>query len=471
MLSVGQLGKRYDIYPSDRARFFEFLGSRSHHREHWAVRGFDLEVVRGQAVGIIGSNGAGKSSILRLLAGISEATEGEVRVPGRVAALLDLGVGFQDTFTGRENIELGCKLLGLTDDEITARVPDIIRFAELGAFIDDPVRTYSTGMALRLGFSIAVHVDADLLLVDEVLAVGDQGFQRKCIRRIEAMLAEGCGLVLVSHDLHAVRSLCSEVLWLEAGRVRMRGPGREVVDAYLDLDRLRAGKLAEGGAGAEMVSAVATQPVRAVSMIPGALVEQDATLQKTIMAAVALPSAAQLFAAAAGEAPRLEDNEGLRVSGTGEIRILKVALLDVEGAALDVLRSGDSLLVAVTFRTTERVESPIFGVAIFRNDGTYVYGPNTRYDQLENRAYDGVYTVYIHYPQLALLAGSYRISVAIYDAGHVRPMAWHNQLYELRVEQEVEDHGIVMLPHRWGVIIHHEVVEIEIRGKPLGSTA
>lgn len=452
-LVASGLGKRYDIYPSDRSRFFEFLGSRSHHREHWALRGFDIDVPRGQAIGVIGGNGAGKSSLLRVLAGITEPSEGTVRTFGRVAALLDLNVGFQEAFTGRENIELGCKLLGLSDAEITQRLPDIIRFAELGAFIDDPVRTYSTGMGLRLGFAIAVHVDAELLLVDEVLAVGDQGFQRKCIRRIEQMLANGCGLVLVSHDLHAIRSLCSEVIWLDAGRPRMRGPARDVVDAYLDLDRVRAAR-------AKGTEPDAPAPIsQAARLLPVGLsptTESDPSLQTTVLQACDLPDAAVLYGSDAGEAPRVEDADGLRVSGTGEVRILKVALLDGAGVPRAELNTGDSLVVAVTFRTTEPVESPIFGVALFRNDGTYVYGPNTRYDGVLDAAFDGVYTVFVHYPKLPLLAGSYRISVAVYDKGHVRPMAWHNQLYELKIVQQVEDHGLVMLPHRWGMIVHHD---------------
>ncbi len=454
VLSAQGLGKRYDIYPNDRSRFFEFLGSRSHHREHWAVRGLDLEVHRGHAVGVIGSNGAGKTTLLRLLSGVTEPSEGQVRVPGRLSALLELGVGFQETFTGRENIELGCQLLGLSQPEVEARMPDIIRFAELGTFIDDPVRTYSTGMSLRLGFSIAVHASADVLVVDEVLAVGDQAFQRKCIRRVESMLGEGCGLVLVSHDLHAVRALCKEVVWLDGGRPRMRGPAREVVEAYLDLDRVRAARQRSEAEAAR--PAPQAQPARVLQLPPSKVTEDDAELQAAILRATELPDAALLFDEAPGDAPRVEDADGLRVSGTGEARILRVATCDGSGARVDTLRTGDSLVVAVTFRTTEPVEDPIFGVALHRNDGTYVFGPNSRFDGVLSGRYHGVYTFFLHYPRIQLLGGKYRVSVAVYDKGHVRPMAWHNQLYELDVVQDCEDHGMVQLPHRWGLVTHHE---------------
>ncbi len=454
VLEARALGKRFDIYQNDRSRFFELLGSRTHHREHWAVRGFELSLGRGEAIGVIGSNGSGKSTLLRLLAGITEPTEGEVRVHGRLSALLDLGVGFQDGFSGRENIELNCRLLGLDPAQIEARMPDIIRFAELGEFIDDPVRTYSTGMSLRLGFAVAVHVDADVLLVDEVLAVGDQYFQRKCVRRIESLLERGTGLVLVTHDLHAVRALCRDVVWLDQGRPRLRGPAREVVDAYLDLERVRTAR--SRGDAVEPAPRLVRQATRALAQPPGEQVEADTTVLDAVRHAATLPDAAELFGEAPGEAPRVAEGDTLLVSGTGEVRVLRVQLLDAAGVEHEQFHSGQSLVVAITFRTTEVVEDPIFGVALFRNDGTYVYGPNTGFDRVLGGRYHGVYTVFVHYPALALLAGSYRVSVAIYDAGHVRPMAWHNQLYEFRVVTDVDDHGLVRLPHRWGVLAQHD---------------
>ncbi len=453
VLRADSVGKRFDIYPNDRSRFFEFLGSRSHHREHWAVRGVQVTVGRGQAIGVIGNNGAGKSTLLRLLAGITEPTEGSVSLRGRLSALLDLGVGFQDGFTGRENIEFGCQLLGLTPEQIEERIPEMIRFAELGEFIDDPVRTYSTGMALRLGFSMAVHVNADVLLIDEVLAVGDQYFQRKCIRQISSLLAGGTSLVLVTHDLHAVRALCHEVLWLEAGSVRMRGPAREVVEAYLDQDRVRGARARQETMDP---APLVRQPARLVAHDASALTESHPELQARLLRATQFPEAADVFAEAPGEAPRIAEGDNLMVSGTGEVRVVRVQLTDTQGVELRRFQSGAGLVVAVTFRTTEIVDNPIFGVALFRNDGVYVFGPNTGFDGVLKGRWHGVYTVFIHYPELPLLAGTYRVSVAVYDSEHVRPMAWHNQLYEFEIVQEVEDHGLVQLTHRWGLIVHHD---------------
>ncbi|MSP57221.1 MAG: ABC transporter ATP-binding protein [Myxococcales bacterium] len=464
IVSAVGLGKRYDIYPNDRSRFFEFLGSRTHHTEHWSVRGVDFSVSAGQAFGVVGSNGAGKSTLLRLLAGISEPTEGSISVQGRMATLLDLGVGFHAPFSGRENIGLGCALAGMSPPEIESRVPEIIRFAELGDFIDHPVRTYSTGMQLRLGFAIAVHSDARVLLIDEVLAVGDQYFQRKCIRRIERSLAEGCSLIVVSHDLHAIRALCSEVLWLDRGRPRLQGNAREVVEEYVGVGRTRLAALV-GEDPPPPVPAVGAEPSllrragpdpKAALPAPVPTAVQGAALQATLVVACAVPDAAGLFLQIAGEAPRVVDGDKNVVSGTGEVRILRVQLLDASGAERERYWSGEALVIAVTFRTTEVVVDPIFGAAIHRDDGVYVFGPNTGFDQALKGRFHGIYTFYLYYPSVPLLQGNFRVSVAVFDAGHVKAYVWHNELYPFSVEQQVEDHGIVTIPHSWGVLAWHE---------------
>lgn len=463
-VDVVDLGKRFDIYPNDRSRFFEFLGNRTHHSEHWALRGVRFSVPKGRAFGVIGANGAGKSTLLRLLAGITEPTEGEVRVHGRLATLLDLAVGFHTTFTGRENIRLTCSLLGMAADTIEARVPEIIRFAELGEFIDHPVRTYSSGMHLRLGFSIAMHASADVLLIDEVLAVGDQYFQRKCIRRIEQAVGEGVTLVLVSHDLHAIRSLCDEVLWLDRGRARAVGPPRDIVERYLELDRLRTAPPRPDSPPRPVLRPVPAEPTeppgrfgpRVLPHPASVAIEDDPILLETLTHACAVPDAEEIFGVVPGEAPRTSDGDRLLVSGTGEVRIVRVQILDARGVERERFRTGESLVVAVTFRTTEAVPRPIFGVALFRSDGTYVFGPNTRFDNVLDGTWNGVYTVFIHYKRLPLLAGTYRVSVAVFDEGHLHPHVWHNQLYSFDVAQEVEDHGLTQLPHAWGMICWHE---------------
>ncbi len=457
LLVLDDVGKRFDIYPNDRSRLLELVGERSYHAEHWAVRNVSLSVRRGQALGVIGSNGAGKSTLLRMIAGVTEPTEGAIEVSGRLATLLDLGLGFHDTFSGRENIRLTCALLGMSDAEIDARIPDILRFAELGEFIDHPVRTYSTGMNLRLGFAIAVHAEAEVLVVDEVLVVGDQYFQRKCLRRIEQALEAGTSLVLVTHDLHGVRALCSDVLWMDAGRPRLIGPAREVVEQYVDQDRARVGPPARTLTVVEPRGRdehAIPLPVRASVAPTPPPPPTDAPLADAILRAFGRDEAAALFDAPVGPPPSAGDADAPIVAGTGEARIVRVRLLGADGAERARFRTGESLVVAVTFRTTEPLEDPIFGAAVFRNDGVYVYGPNTRFDNVLSGVWHGVYTYWLHVPTLRLLAGTYRVSVAIYDRGHVAPHVWHNQLYGFEVAQDVEDHGLVQLEHTWGMVAH-----------------
>ncbi|MEC8424244.1 MAG: ABC transporter ATP-binding protein, partial [Myxococcota bacterium] len=373
------VGKRFDIYLNDRNRIYEFFGNRAHHTPHWALRDVDFKVQRGHSFGVIGPNGAGKSTLLRIIGGITRPSEGQLEVRASLSTLLDLGLGFHQQFTGRENIRLNCSLLGMRDDDIDARIPNIIAFAELGDFIDLPVRTYSAGMNLRLGFAIAAHTDSDVFLVDEVLAVGDQYFQRRCVGKIEELLAAGRTIILVSHDLHAVRSLCDQAMWLDGGRVRAIGPAREVVDRYMDIERERAA----GPRARRVAPFPSAPPPTAAPETRYQSTVDDPRLKAAITEACAVPDAnARWLEQVETEAYDVVDGDTAIVQGTGEVRVQSVRILDGSGRPRSRFRTGEDLVVAVTFRTTEAIEDPIFGVAIFRADGVYVHGPNTRYDQV-----------------------------------------------------------------------------------------
>lgn len=201
-------------------------------RAHFTLQGLDLEVERGESVALVGHNGSGKSSVLRLIAGIYEPSEGTVWVEGRLAAVIELGVGFHPELTGAENIALYASVMGLTRAEIRRRFADIVEFAEVGDFIDEPVKYYSSGMQARLAFAVAARVEPDILLIDEALAVGDQAFREKCMSFLRQFRERGGTLLIVSHDLDSVRDLCSRAVWLDHGRVRMSGEAREVIEAY-----------------------------------------------------------------------------------------------------------------------------------------------------------------------------------------------------------------------------------------------
>ena len=319
---------------------------------------------------------------------------------------------------------------------------------------------------------MATHMNYDVIFIDEVLAVGDQYFQRKCIRKIEEFISDGKTLVLVSHDLHSVRSLCDKVVWLHAGRVVAAGDTQDVVNAYVDVARDREGRIKArifGGADSAQSRAMARRveddrpeatgrtPTIEEDPLPYFCTSRDPELESMVREATWFPDAINELAKTEVVAD-YEQTHGERpiITGTGEIRILRVRTLDSEGREKENFVTGEGLTVAVTFKTLVAVDNPILGVALFRNDELYVYGPNTRFDEVQKMegVYDGVYTFFINYPKLPLLGGVYRLSVALYDKSHIRPHCWHNQLYEIRVNCPRDDHGVVEIPHHWGLITH-----------------
>ncbi|MDO5675652.1 MAG: ABC transporter ATP-binding protein, partial [bacterium] len=243
-IKVESLGKCYQIYeqPHDRLkqmilpRLYRLAGKtgKSYFREFWALRDVSFSVNKGKVAGIIGKNGAGKSTLLQILCGTVMATSGKIHVKGRIAALLELGAGFNPDFTGIENVRMNGQILGLSHVEIDRKLPDIAAFADIGDFIRQPVKTYSSGMFARLAFAVAVHVDPDILVVDEALSVGDSWFQHKSMAKMRSLMQRGCTVLFVSHSIDAVRALCDEVIWIENGSVKMQGSVTEISNLYMN---------------------------------------------------------------------------------------------------------------------------------------------------------------------------------------------------------------------------------------------
>ena len=234
LIRAENLSKTYRLFDQPHHRLLQSLAGsrRRYYREFDALKDVNFQLESGETMGIIGTNGAGKSTLLQLLCGTLEPTQGQVQVQGRISALLELGAGFNPEFTGRENLRINAAIFGLTPSQIADRTEDIIAFADIGEFIDRPVKTYSSGMYVRVAFSVAVHVDPQILIVDEALAVGDALFQFKCMSRMRRMLDDGVALLFTSHDISAVKALCQRSLWLEKGRVRMLGNTSDVTQAY-----------------------------------------------------------------------------------------------------------------------------------------------------------------------------------------------------------------------------------------------
>lgn len=351
------VSKRFRIYQQrhDSLKEAFIRQRRGVYNEFWILRNLSLSVAEGTAVGIIGANGSGKSTALKLVARILHPNEGKISVAGRVSALLELGTGFHPEYTGRENVFLNGALLGLRREVIRARLDEIIDFAGIAPFIDNPVKTYSSGMAMRLGFAIAVNVDSDILLIDEVLAVGDAEFAQKCFARVSQFRAQGKTIVLVSHDLDAVRKFCDRAILIDQGGIRADGHPEEVTASYLaDVKHRREH--------------------------PDELAESNTARW-----------------------------------GTREAEIVRVEMMGAGGKPAYSFEAGDPMQVVVTYRCAKPVSDPVFGVSITRADGVYCYASNTRARGLRLPTIDHGGNVVFTVPQVNLVEGSYQLSVAITD--------------------------------------------------------
>lgn len=398
-IKVENLTKEYHIYPSPSSWLVEAFSRQPRHETRLALKGVNLEVPAGHTVGVVGANGAGKSTLLRILAGIIDPTGGSYRIMGRVAPLLELGAGFVPLMNAKDNIRLNGKLLGLSGREIEELAPKILEFAELEDYAEYPVRTYSAGMQLRLGFAIAQSLEPDVLLVDEVLAVGDAAFQKKCLSRIEEFRSRGSTILIVTHSLADLGGLCNRVVRLEGGRVIAEGPAEEVIEAYLE----------------DMKSSPR-------SMEPP---------------------------------PWRVQNPHRRT--TSEVVIESIEVMGPDGNKVDSVKSGDSIRLRIHYRVNEPVENPMFRVQIFRSDGLFVHGANTyrhglRLGRVER---DGVLD--LNYERLNLLEGRYWFNVSIYPDEYGRAIAERaydllEPAFQLGVTSGREEgDGVTALPHKWEI--------------------
>jgi ABC-type polysaccharide/polyol phosphate transport system ATPase subunit len=376
-----------------------------------ALDGVSFEVGKGTTFGVIGENGSGKSTLLKLLAGITKPTRGELSVHGRISALIELGAGFHPEISGRENVMINGIMLGLTRRQVEERFREIVAFAELERFIDAPVKTYSSGMYARLGFAVAVHVEPEVLLIDEVLAVGDEAFTRKCLDKIGEFRRRGKTILIVTHSLGLVEKMCDEVLWLRRGQVEGRGDPKRVVDAYLTYvaggeERLLAAE--HGQAPAEAAPAPEAPP---------------------------------------GETPpEAAYREGRW--GDRRIEITRVRLLDARGRERHVYVPGEPMTLALDVRAEEALDDFVFGIGLFGADGTSVYGTNTHIEDFVPKRLLGEAEVRFEIGALRLVEGTYLVDVAAHQRDGT-PYDYHRGLYSFRVKSHVKDVGVHRPEHSW----------------------
>ena len=366
-----------------------------------ALRGVSFEVARGEAFGVIGGNGSGKSTLLKMVSGLLQPTVGSVEARGRVAALIELGAGFHPEISGRENIFINGSVLGLDKRQIRERYDSIVEFSGLGDFLEEPVKNYSSGMYVRLGFAVAIHTDPDILLVDEVLSVGDEAFGRRCLRAIEGHLAQGGTLLVVSHSLDLVEHLCDRVLWLDQGRVRDLGEPRRVIDHYRESVAQDEGRASAQGDG---------EPS------PGDPSQGD------------------------------PDRWGSGVAEIEEIQV-RVGAGDDEVEST-VFESGSPVAFEITARAHERLDDFVFGVMIKTPRGVECFGTNTDLGGREPVSFEDLARVRLSCPSLELAAGTYRVDVAVH-ARDGTPYDYLRDCITLTVTSRRSSAGIYLPRHRW----------------------
>ncbi len=384
--------------PSFKEYAIRWLKGEIRYERFTALRNINLEVHPGEIVGIIGPNGAGKSTLLKVVARVLYPSEGRVRIRGRVSPLLELGAGFDPELTGRENVYLNSAILGFSRKDIDRRFDRIVEFAGLQEFIDAPLRTYSTGMGARLGFAVATDVRPEILIVDEILGVGDAEFQTKSFERIQSFQAQGTTILLVSHSVGRVQEMCSRVVWLEHGRIVMEGSAESVVAHYLEQ--------------------IACAEEKRLGRAQGAAESQEA------------------------------DRWGSR-----RIEIVGVRLTSTDEVPKTIFRTGDVLRIHIDYRAHEPVEAPVFGIAIHHNDGTHITGPNTRFAGRKLPLIKGRGTVIYETPPLPLLEGKYLVSVAATDWDDTEIFDYHDRRYPFRISNHdalvQERYGLLTLGGRW----------------------
>jgi ABC-type polysaccharide/polyol phosphate transport system ATPase subunit len=401
-----------------------------------ALKDVSFGVPKGSTYGVIGRNGSGKSTALKLVAGITKPTSGTVLVDGRISALIELGAGFHPEISGRENVFINGVMLGLTKREIEQRFDEIVDFAELKEFIDAPVKTYSSGMYMRLGFAVAIHVDPDVLLVDEVLAVGDQGFTHKCLDKFAEFRRRGKTILLVTHSLNLVERFCDEALWLDGGHAGAHGDPRRVVDAYLT-------KVEEG----EEVLLAATT-ARAVE-----IAQPRVTAGTTIPPG---PSSGMLRATEGrsptsleGPAPGGDMSKAVEGRwGSREVEITDVVLLGPDGEPSFVFHSGDAMSVRLKVRANPPTDDFVFGIGLFNAEGVCCYGTNTYLEEMNPDRLAGEAEATFAIDSLDLVEGTYKLDVAVHKRDGY-PYDYHRLLYTFRVKSRLHDVGIYRPSHHW----------------------
>jgi len=426
---VDDVSKKFRLQ-TDRAHSIKELITRRDRNsgvDHfWALRDVGIEIPEGSMYALIGHNGSGKSTLLRCIAGIYRPTSGSVKVDGRISTLLELGAGFHPDLTGRENVYMNATILGMSKKQIDGVFDEIVDFAGIADFIDSPVKIYSSGMYVRLGFSVAIHVDPEILIIDEVIAVGDQEFQRRCFEHLFELRRKGVTIVVVTHGMDTVQSMCDRAAWLDHGVLQSEGPAPAVASQYLRQVNEKEQE------HREQVSARAAEAAEAEAAAAATAAEDDTT------AAVAEPERPVVVVPPRPAEP---------------ITVTDVRFSTTDDDALQMAVTGEPLRIEIDYVATSPVEDPVFGLALHSGAGWYVTGVNTKISHFQVGTLQGKGTVVATMDPLLLNPGEYLISLGVTDSLIQHFYVDEFQKWELRVREggELASHGLVDLPLTWTV--------------------
>ena len=429
VITVQNVWKNYRLYHDKGSTLKEkiIFKTRNRFEDRWVLKDVSFSIQKGETIGLIGENGSGKSTLLKLLTRIIYPNQGEIQLTGKVSSLLELGAGFHPDMTGRENIYMNASIFGLTRGEIDAKLQDIIAFSELEDSIDYPVRTYSSGMYMRLAFSVAINVEPDILLVDEILAVGDVNFQHKCYYKMKEIKAKGVTIVIVTHDLSTVEKMCDRALWIDDGSLQMVGEPKPCINAYLQSMKEKQEIIAARQRVADGAKLSSTAPELADA---GGLSNNDVDQINT------------------SEKSKNPINAPNTRWGSREIEITDVLMLNQEGIKCLVFTSGEPVSIQVDYLQHQKVDDIIFGIGIFSQEGTECYGTNTDIDNFQVDSLKRTGSLRFNMEELLLVEGMYTLNVAAH-AEDGRAYDYQKRRYDFEVVSEMKDVGVCRLKHTW----------------------
>ena len=402
MISVKNLVKKYNIYdkPIDRLKETLSIRKKCYHREFTALNGLNFDVQKGDAIGILGKNGSGKSTLLKLITGVLTPTSGELIINGKIAAILELGAGFNMEYTGIENIYLNGTMMGYTKEEMDTRIAGIIEFADIGDFINQPVKVYSSGMFARLAFAVAINVDPEILIVDEALAVGDTRFQMKCIDKMKSLKENGTTILFVSHATEQIKRFCNKAIWIKDGVIRAQGESGEIGDLYEDF--MKYGETDN---------------------------KSDIRLKKV--------------------EEEVENNGEFKVPIDEDV-LASIAKVEI---SKDKIQTFDDIEVEVTYDIyKENIEGFLLGAAIYTPGREYIFGPNTYLEKVEIPSTFGRHKVVYRIPKMPLMGGKYTVDVGIFTDESLVNLDYKQCACEFRISNKYISEGKFYINHEWKVI-------------------